>query len=654
MTSISQLLPSIAALGMIGYWVIGSAAALEAFFLTGIFLPGTLVVNAGGVLVQQGVLDFFDLVWFVAIGSVLGGEATYWLGRHARRGMLGRWNVQEMPVFKRAEALFHRRGGMALVIGRFLGPVAAFVPFAAAMAGMERRKFSLWNLISGVPYAFVHVGIGYAIGAGLTKLNPVLTRDAAFAGGAIVLIAALWWTLRRLDRALPYLMSMAGGWMDMLGQHPVLNSWAQRHPRFARFIQQRLDRSHFGGLPSSILAMIALYLLSLGIGLAFDFIHAAPIVQIDARLAQLMQLFWTPGLIRFFTLFTALGDKLVVGLFLAIALLWLVVLRRGALIAGLFTALGSDLVSVILLKSSFARPRSALGYFTETSGSFPSGHATLSVAFYGMLFYLLWRLGRMGAFTAMFGAALIALLIGGSRLFLVEHYLSDVLAGWTLGGLCLILGVTIAEWLQRAPAPAMASLSGGLRAVALGLTVLLALSAGLRDWTYAKTQNPRPVPASTIEVSSVQDALAQLGQPQFAETLDGDHRFAMTLAFVAPDLGTLEQNLAQTGWRAAKPVTVAGLVKTGWGVLRDAGQPQSLAPLFWKAMPNDISFFRASETDSEVADHLRLWQSPYTTSSGDRIWVGTLTHDNGLDLEKAVLAKEGAKFLSGISTSIGK
>ena len=71
---IDQILPSLQSLGLWSYWIIGFASAFEAFFLTGVITPGTLVVDLGGVLVERGMLDFFDLVWFVAIGSLLGGE----------------------------------------------------------------------------------------------------------------------------------------------------------------------------------------------------------------------------------------------------------------------------------------------------------------------------------------------------------------------------------------------------------------------------------------------------------------------------------------------------------------------------------------------------------------------------------------------------
>ena len=101
--ALAQILPSLTALGVLAYWGIGAAAALEAFVLTGVFLPGTLVVEAGGFLAERGVLDVFDLIWFVAIGSILGGEATFWAGHHLRRGLKGRWSVESLPAYAKAE-----------------------------------------------------------------------------------------------------------------------------------------------------------------------------------------------------------------------------------------------------------------------------------------------------------------------------------------------------------------------------------------------------------------------------------------------------------------------------------------------------------------------------------------------------------------------
>ena len=91
-----------------------------------------------------------------------------------------------------------------------------------------------------------------------------------------------------------------------------------------------------------------------------------------------------------------------------------------------------------LLKLLFARPRPNLfpPVVTETSFSFPSGHAMTAVAVYGLLSLLLWQRGRHSwALLAGLWVPLVAL----SRVYLGVHYPSDVLASLALGTVWLVI-----------------------------------------------------------------------------------------------------------------------------------------------------------------------------------------------------------------------
>ena len=78
---------------------------LEGFFFTGVIVPGTLIADAGGILVQSGVLDFFDLVWFVAVGSIIGGEISFRVGRWMARRLSGRFDPRTYAAFRRKRRL---------------------------------------------------------------------------------------------------------------------------------------------------------------------------------------------------------------------------------------------------------------------------------------------------------------------------------------------------------------------------------------------------------------------------------------------------------------------------------------------------------------------------------------------------------------------
>jgi len=113
---------------------------------------------------------------------------------------------------------------------------------------------------------------------------------------------------------------------------------------------------------------------------------------------------------------------------------------------GLMTTLASAAATAYALKEivARARPGGLIPYAAvETSYSFPSGHATASMALYGFiafLLYILYPRYKAGTITV---ATLIILSIGFSRLYLGLHFPSDVIGGYIVGGLALCLGMWI-------------------------------------------------------------------------------------------------------------------------------------------------------------------------------------------------------------------
>jgi undecaprenyl-diphosphatase len=104
------------------------------------------------------------------------------------------------------------------------------------------------------------------------------------------------------------------------------------------------------------------------------------------------------------------------------------------------------------LKLAFrrARPQSFFDYPLPHSYSFPSGHALFSVVFFGTLAALIspglrtkWRKGLLWA-----AAALLAAIIGFSRVYLGVHYPTDVIAGYA-AALVWVLAVALGNRLLR-------------------------------------------------------------------------------------------------------------------------------------------------------------------------------------------------------------
>ncbi|MEJ7822473.1 MAG: phosphatase PAP2 family protein [Chitinophagaceae bacterium] len=108
----------------------------------------------------------------------------------------------------------------------------------------------------------------------------------------------------------------------------------------------------------------------------------------------------------------------------------------------------SSLLLMFLLKLIFQRDRPLTPLLEAAQGySFPSGHALMSITFYGLMIFLVW-LNVKNNWVKWILTILLALLIifiGVSRVYLRVHYSSDVLAGFCVGLMWLLLSL----WLLR-------------------------------------------------------------------------------------------------------------------------------------------------------------------------------------------------------------
>lgn len=141
---------------------------------------------------------------------------------------------------------------------------------------------------------------------------------------------------------------------------------------------------------------------------------------------------------------TALGGTTLVVVITLVAILAFLFHRRPlhALVMGGCVVAAS--VSSQFTKALFSRPRPDLVPHDVYvySGSFPSGHSTMSTAAFLTLAMLIASLEvkRRSKALAYTLAALVVLGVGFSRVYLGVHWPSDVLAGWCLGSAWALLG----------------------------------------------------------------------------------------------------------------------------------------------------------------------------------------------------------------------
>lgn len=113
----------------------------------------------------------------------------------------------------------------------------------------------------------------------------------------------------------------------------------------------------------------------------------------------------------------------------------------------------ANLIFIVLLNQSlkvfFSRERPFEWMLIDEKGfSFPSGHAMVSAAFYGVLIYLIWKtnISQKKKKVLTIILSLLILLIGISRIYLGVHYASDIIAGFTLSTSYVIIITALIDY----------------------------------------------------------------------------------------------------------------------------------------------------------------------------------------------------------------
>ena len=176
--------------------------------------------------------------------------------------------------------------------------------------------------------------------------------------------------------------------------------------------------------------------------------HESP--HLDRTVSLLVHRFDTPLLDTLMQGISLLGELSIVVCLALPVLAWCWKRRDGAAFAGLVGVIAADEILKTTLKNFFGRARPTL--FEEIaplhSFSFPSGHAMAAVAMYGMIAVVIGRLSPPLKPWVNWGVAILALLIGFSRVYLGAHWLTDVLGGYAAGAVILAAGVL---WLEAHP-----------------------------------------------------------------------------------------------------------------------------------------------------------------------------------------------------------
>ena len=148
----------------------------ETGLFAGFFLPGDSLLFLAGIyselLTQQISVgnDFINVVLLsslVTVAGILGNSVGYWFGV---KGGTYLYNKEDTFWFKEKYLLqsrdfFEKYGGKAIIFARFLPIFRTFAPIVAGIAGMDKKKFMFYNIVSSILWSFTLIFSGHYLSA---------------------------------------------------------------------------------------------------------------------------------------------------------------------------------------------------------------------------------------------------------------------------------------------------------------------------------------------------------------------------------------------------------------------------------------------------------------------------------------------------------
>ncbi len=130
------------------------------------FLPGDSLLFVVGALCGLGLMSLPLAMLLLTLAAVAGNQTNYAIGRRVGPRVFAwpksRWFNRE--AFDRMHAFYERRGGITIVIARFMPILRTFAPFVAGVAQMTHSKFTFYDVTGGTLWVCSLTLAGYLFG----------------------------------------------------------------------------------------------------------------------------------------------------------------------------------------------------------------------------------------------------------------------------------------------------------------------------------------------------------------------------------------------------------------------------------------------------------------------------------------------------------
>ena len=156
-----------------GLWLFLFIIFAETGLFAGFFLPGDSLLFVAGIYSNDLAARIYDtgydfpnlmiVTLLTVVAGVLGNFVGYWFGYKSGPFLFTRKDTFffRKKYLYQAKDFYDKHGGGAIIFARFLPIIRTFAPIVAGIVSMEKKKFTFYNIVGCVAWAFSMLFAGH-------------------------------------------------------------------------------------------------------------------------------------------------------------------------------------------------------------------------------------------------------------------------------------------------------------------------------------------------------------------------------------------------------------------------------------------------------------------------------------------------------------
>ena len=144
-----------------------------------IIIPSEAILATGGILAASNIFSFWGAFFTGLLGSVFCAIVIYFMGYFGGNPFIkkyGKYFFMKEEDIEKSDSWFNKYGMIGALIGRNFPIIRTLISLPIGIMRLSFFKFLIYTIIGSIPWTFVFVYVGYALGSNWVIIDKYVSR----------------------------------------------------------------------------------------------------------------------------------------------------------------------------------------------------------------------------------------------------------------------------------------------------------------------------------------------------------------------------------------------------------------------------------------------------------------------------------------------